>query len=78
MATTRSFWCWTAQREVEVEFATMPRRLLGRRVTGVSRCTRFEEPGEVTCRRACIQRLFRHGWPEPAGDEWPMAPRAGG
>ena len=78
MATTRRFWCATSQREVEVEFTTAPRRVLGRRMTGVARCTRFEEPTAVSCARTCLDRQFRRGWPEPTGEEWPLAPRLGG
>ena len=60
----RHFWCSIKQREVEVEFETVPRRLLGTRITGVKSCTAFEEPTAVACDRACLDGRFRSQWPD--------------
>jgi hypothetical protein len=60
----RHFWCSIQQREVEVEFETVPRRLLGPRITGVKSCTAFEEPTVVACARACLDGRFRSHWPD--------------
>ena len=71
----RHFWCRIKQHEVEVEFETVPRRLLGTRITGVKVCTAFEEPSAVACDRACVDARFRSQWPDSlrVGDRPPTS-----
>lgn len=65
----RGFWCALAQREVEVEFSE--RGLPGfRRAVGVKRCSAFDPPEAIECRRQCLDASFREQW-QPA-----MPPRA--
>jgi hypothetical protein len=63
-ASRRHFWCSIKEREVEVVFQTVPRRLLGARITGVKSCTAFEDPTAVACDRACVDGRFRSQWPD--------------
>ena len=50
----RRFWCAPAGRDVEVELEE--HGLLGfRRRTAVLRCSAFECPGEISCRRGCLR-----------------------
>jgi len=63
-ACRRHFWCSIKEREVEVEFQTVPRRLLGTRIAGVKVCSAFEDPAAVTCDRACVDGRFRSQWPD--------------
>jgi hypothetical protein len=63
-ACRRHFWCSIKEREVEVEFLTVPRRLLGPRIVGVKSCTAFEAPAAVACDRACVDGRFRSQWPD--------------
>jgi hypothetical protein len=63
-ACRRHFWCSIKGREVEVEFQTVPRRLLGPRIVGVKSCTAFEAPAAVACDRACVDGRFRSQWPD--------------
>jgi hypothetical protein len=48
-----SFWCATAEREVEVR--------LGRGC--VKSCSAFEDPTAIACARRCLDRSFRVQWP---------------
>jgi hypothetical protein len=63
-ACRRHFWCAVKEREVEVEFQTVPRRLLGTRIASVKGCSAFEDPAAVTCDRACVDGRFRSQWPD--------------
>jgi hypothetical protein len=60
----RHFWCRFKQQEVEVDFETVPRLLLPARITGVKRCTAFDEPTDITCGRHCLDPYFRYQWPD--------------
>ena len=60
----RHFWCRIKQHEVEVEFETVPSLLLPGRITGVSRCTAFDEPTDIACGRHCLDAYFRYQWPD--------------
>jgi hypothetical protein len=53
----RRFWCSEARREVEVEFER--RRPVPWSTPGVRRCSAFEPPEAITCRRECADPLFR-------------------
>jgi hypothetical protein len=58
----RSFWCSLKEQEVEVEFEK--RAFLGfPRLTGVKRCSAFEQPDHVACGRPCLDAKFRRQWP---------------
>ena len=58
---SRAFRCPLARREVEVEF--LERFLLGvRRSATPSRCSAFEVPTAIECRRHCGERRFRTQW----------------
>ncbi|HET7876933.1 MAG TPA: hypothetical protein VFN71_15525 [Methylomirabilota bacterium] len=55
------FWCPQANREVEVEFEY--RGLPGlRRPVAVRRCSVFDPPTAVQCRRQCLDGEFRRQW----------------
>jgi hypothetical protein len=60
----RHFWCRITRQEVEVEFETAPRLLLPGRISGVKRCSAFEQPTDVACGRHCVDSWFRYQWPE--------------
>ena len=60
----RHFWCRIKQHEVEVEFETAPRLLLPGRISGVKRCSAFDQPTDVACGRHCVDSWFRYQWPE--------------
>ncbi|HUM17178.1 MAG TPA: hypothetical protein VL086_15895 [Candidatus Nitrosotalea sp.] len=72
----RHFWCRTKQHEVEVEFVTVPRLLWPGRITGVKRCTAFDEPTDIACGRHCLDVYFRYQWPDSlrVADRRPPAP----
>lgn len=54
----RHFWCASAGREVEVTF--QENGLPGfRRPVAVRKCSMFDPPTEVTCRRDCLDRAVR-------------------
>jgi len=58
----RSFWCSLKEQQVEVEFEN--RAFLGfPRLTGVRRCSAFEQPNDVACGRHCLDSSFRRQWP---------------
>ena len=60
----RCFRCPLMQREVEVEF--LERWLLGvRRAAVPTRCSAFEVPTAIECRRRCLDRSFRTQWASP-------------
>lgn len=61
----RRFWCAQMQREVEVEFVGR-RAIPGSAMAGVRRCSAFEPAEAITCRRACVDSLFRSRWPAPS------------
>ena len=60
----RHLWCRIKQHEVEVEFETVPHLLWPARITGVKRCTAFDEPTDVACGRQCLDAYFRYQWPD--------------
>jgi hypothetical protein len=53
----RSFWCPTAQQEVEVEFEAVGIPGL-RHLRAVRGC-----PARIACRRSCLDVSFRSRWP---------------
>lgn len=54
----RHFWCERAGSEVEVEFEE--HGLVGfRRAVAVLRCSVFDPPTDVSCRRGCLKREVR-------------------
>jgi hypothetical protein len=56
------FWCALMEQEVEVEFEMQ--RLLGFSTpVGVRRCSAFDPPEAVACRRRCLDHQFRRQWP---------------
>ena len=58
----RSFWCSLKEQQVEVEFEN--RAFLGfPRLTGVRRCSAFDQPDDVACGRHCLDSKFRRQWP---------------
>lgn len=58
------FYCAQSRREVEVDFEE--RGLPGfRRAVAVLRCSVFDPPTAVGCRRRCLDPDFRHQW-EPS------------
>ena len=60
----RGFRCPLMRREVEVEF--LERWFLGVRQAAVpTRCSAFEVPTAIECRRRCLDRAFRNQWPFP-------------
>jgi hypothetical protein len=57
----RGFRCPLMRREVEVEF--LDRWLLGVRCSATpTRCSAFEAPTAIECRRPCTDRSFRQVW----------------
>jgi hypothetical protein len=56
----RVFWCSMAAQEVEVAFAE--RGGAGARREAVVRCTAFDPPTAVGCRRACLDPTYRRPW----------------
>ena len=57
----RSFRCPLMRREVEVEF--LESWVLGVRCSATpTRCSAFEVPTAIECRRSCVDRSFRHQW----------------
>ena len=60
----RSFCCPLMRREVEVEL--VERWLLGVRCSATpGRCSAFEVPTAIECRRQCMDSAFRHHWEFP-------------
>ena len=60
----RCFRCPLMRREVEVEF--LERWFLGvRRAAVPVRCSAFEVPTAIECRRRCLDRAFRTQWASP-------------
>ena len=58
----RRFWCAWSQREVEVELEK--RGLPGIRwMAAVMRCSAFDRPTAIQCRRLCLDSAFRRQWP---------------
>jgi len=68
------FWCALSHREVEVEFEEVGLPGFWREVA-VKRCSAFDPPTAVSCRRCCLDPTYRHLWEtsragqgeEPAG-----------
>ena len=56
----RRFWCEAAGREVEVSFVESGLPGL-RRPVAVQRCSMFDPPTSIRCRRACLD-LDAGGW----------------
>jgi len=68
----RCFRCPLMRREVEVEF--LERWFLGvRRAAVPTRCSAFEVPTAIECRRRCPDRSFRNQW-APAMNVAPTTP----
>ncbi len=62
-ATTRRsrFWCAQSRRDVEVEFVLGGIPGFGRPVA-VRRCSVFDPPTAVRCRRLCLHSSYRRRW----------------
>ena len=62
---SRCFRCPLMRREVEVEF--LERWILGVRCSATpDRCSAFEVPTALECRRRCVDRAFRNQWAGPS------------
>jgi hypothetical protein len=63
------FWCPLSRRDVEI--ALVEDGVPGlRRPVAVAQCSVFEPPSAISCRRRCLDSIFRRGVKRPAYGPW--------